>query len=762
MNPKTTIGLVLAAVLAMLGVWWAQSTGDDAEAGRSGPQALFESAPGDLTAFEIVDTRSEQPFGFARDGENWRLVSPITGPAEQFAVNGEVNLITGLKYEKQYPPGQMDRPDEDLTSLDKPLRIVRMTGADGRTHVVRIGKRQIMSTRTYVRLNDDETIYLVDEDVNAKLKCNLSDYRAGRVAEFATADAIEVEASGDRQYRLTRSGGSWTIDSPIKARGDTGKINALLSGLANLRVAEFVDDAPASLRPFGLDPPRLVIAVNTEKKNPKPTPPPPASAPAEPEFDIERDTMRIALGGEADGKVFAKIDDAESPAVFQIADSTYTQLATPLDDLRDKKIAGLPPGQVQQITLTTGGQSVKLQHSAGRWQITEGLHGQLPLPAEFAAVDELIRAVRELSAAGFEDAEMPTFGLGAPRATIELTAQGQVDPYRLTIGGLTGSETGAYVRNDREAFVAVASAEAVTPLLASPASFLTRELVTAPQDEIVRFDLSFRDWRCTVSRESGAWRFVSPVDGAADESAVQRLVSDFANLRGRKVVAAGSDASAWGLADPEVRVRVLAQPKAAPKPPTTQPDSAPAEEPPPPAVSYSVSVASKDGRVFAMREGGLAICEIDAKVLDDLKSELFDTDVIDLDPPKASMLAFSGTADFSFTRRDERWKLVGEPTFSVDEAKVNEVLTALNDLRATRFARYAGAEPAEYGLDDPELTISVGLSDSETISLWISARGPNDGDRYACLENDRGRVFVISAESLMKFLKQVAAFQKAN
>ncbi len=100
-------------------------------------------------------------------------------------------------------------------------------------------------------------------------------------------------------------------------------------------------------------------------------------------------------------------------------------------------------------------------------------------------------------------------------------------------------------------------------------------------------------------------------------------------------------------------------------------------------------------------------------------------------------------------------------------------------MRATHFVRYAGAQPAEFGLDAPAvaLTIQSGGEAPVTLSvsasgpddggryasaLSVSASGPDDGGRYASVSTASDRVFVIKSEDVDKIAKQVTDFRRAG
>lgn len=765
MNQKTTIGLVLALVIAAVGVWWAESGSNaPAEKTASGPKSLFDPAIADVAEFEWM-VEGATPLKFVMDKDKWRMTAPVAGAAEHFVVNGDVEKIKGLKYSVAYAKGNNERPSDELSGLQKPARIGKLTDKSGKSVVVKIGSRQSLSSKTYVQKEGDDAIYLVDSDLNAELKHGLSDFRGKKVCEFTPTDAIRLEAAGDAQYVFTGGAAKWTLDMPFKARGDKTAISNLVRSLSQLTADRFVDDESKNLRPYGLDKPRLVVSVQTETKTPKPPPAPPASAPAEPQFDVSSKTYKIAFGGSAEDKVFAMMQEPASPAVFQIPESVFKQIAVKLDDLRDKAICEVESARAQKITISAKGESVTLDKQNGVWMISSGLQGADRPTAETIAVEDLLKALKELKAIGFESEVMPSQGFKEPRSTIEVTCEGQVESTRLVIGGVTASKTGAYVRNDRDGTVAVVKAESTTALMVRPVEFLSRELMRFQRDMAAKVELGFPNYSVVASKEDAGWKISAPVQGNAEATAVNAILGDLSMLRGRRVVGMASEASKFGLTPPTVRVSVTVNnpPKPKPQPPTTQPgpDSPPEMEAQPPS-HYAVDLTKMGDVVYAMAAGGSTVCEVDAKVIDDCLSELLDTKIASLEPSQARRLAFEGSEKFSFEKSGDTWKLLGEPTFGVDPVKVTETFTLLNTAKCTEYVRYMGAKLGDYGLDKPSLSVTAECEGGSPMTLMISAKGPDKGGRYGCLSTVKDRVFVIKQEDVDKLTKRVQDFQKAG
>jgi len=750
MNPKTTIVLVMALMLAVIGVWWVQSSEQQQEPADAGPKPLFDPAPGDITAFEIK-TGDDPALVLSKQGDQWTLEKPVQGPAEHFAVNSDVTKVAGLTIAKSYKPGDDDRPSDSMAGLSPPRRVVKLTESGGDSHVLKIGERQALSDRTYVQKQGDETIYLVEADLNKELKGGLTDYRGKQIARFNPADAVRVELSGAHDYVLVKSNDRWTVDAPVKGRADSAIVNNLLRSLSNLRVVEFVTDDPPSLRPYGLEEPQFAVTVKTEKKTPVPPPPPPATAPAEPEFEVKTEQIRVAFGGRAGDKVFARQLETPVRSVIQVNEATVKQIEKGLDDVRSKNLIGTETARAQKLVVEAEGDAVTLEKKESVWQITEFPNDDPMKFAEFAAVDELLRTLKDLKAIGFEDKVLPTFGFDEPRAVIELHTEGQIEPDRLIVGNATPSQTGVYVRNAREDLVAVVPAPTAEKLTIKPHAFLNRQVVRFRRETAERIEINRGDETIALAKAGAGWRFKAPVEGPTNTTAVNNILADLSNLRGRRVVARPASASAFGLNNPTVTVQVTVRPLAEP---TTQP-----AEPPPPK-SYTLRFSEHDGLVYAMAEQGSVICEIDAKVLDDLRAEFLDTKIFTLKPADITRISAAGAVPYAFQKRGENWTLDGEATFQTDADKITELLNALRDLRAESYVAYKDADPAAYGLTKPHATLTASAADGTTHELMISADGPDAGGRYATTGATPGRVFVIQSDDVTGLARGVADFQK--
>jgi hypothetical protein len=75
-------------------------------------------------------------------------------------------------------------------------------------------------------------------------------------------------------------------------------------------------------------------------------------------------------------------------------------------------------------------------------------------------------------------------------------------------------------------------------------------------------------------------------------------------------------------------------------------------------------------------------------------------------------------------KSEDEWRLVEPFAYPADASKVSSALSALTGLEADRRLPAAGADPAEYGLDEPVLTVDLGTSDGDAVEIVVGDELP--------------------------------------
>lgn len=755
MNQKTTYIMLAAVVAAALGIWALRPDAPKNDKTETQTRELFDPAPDNLTAIE-VSPQDRPPLMFSKVDGRWQITAPITAQAVAGMVDRIGTQLREMVVRLSFKSNDPDRPGDDLTGLSRPIRL-KVTDAAGKAWLLKVGREVPAKREMYVQRDADETIYVVSSELRVDLERGLADFRDKRITTLEVNEARRIEIAGGESYVLARGGDdAWTVESPVRGRADKTAVENILRTIGGMMVANFVDAPPGALGAYGLEKPALKVVVHCEKRTPKPATQPAATQPAPPQFDVMPYTVAFSLGAKTGDKRFGKLDDGSAaPTIFQIMDSQVAAFAPSLTSLRDKAIARFAANRVQKVSIRSASGSAELERQPAGWRFASGAPTKGEA-AEAAAVEDLLRALRELSAIGFEpDDPLREDGLAHPRVEITLTEEGTPAPIRLQVGSMTPSESGIYVRNEGEMFIAVAKAEAVEPLEVTPLSFAPRNMLQFDRSQVTRIDATQEGRNISLTLDTGRWRAAAPLNSDADASAVINLMADLSNLRARTMAGPASELARFGLEPPLATCRITLQPP----PPASQATSAPAEPP----RTVVVRAGRANGNSYVFVEGGELIGEVDARVVENLTAELLDKKVVEVQASAIQSLRISrGTTVIKFERRGGEWTLAGESSFPVDAAKLTPLTERFATLKAQRYIRYEAGPLASFGLDPAAVTVIAELEGGTTQELRISASGPADDAlmRRFATTGSGGRVFLLSKDDATAFDADLKSFRR--
>ncbi len=94
-------------------------------------------------------------------------------------------------------------------------------------------------------------------------------------------------------------------------------------------------------------------------------------------------------------------------------------------------------------------------------------------------------------------------------------------------------------------------------------------------------------------------------------------------------------------------------------------------------------------------------------------------------------------------KSNDEWRLVEPFEYPADSSEVSSALSALTGLKADRRLPAADADLAEYGLDEPALTVDLGTSGGETVAISVGDEMPL-GSKRALEVAGRGEIVVAS------------------
>lgn len=763
MNFKTT-GLLLGLLIVVGLVWLLFPRGQtpaDVEPPPS-PRApattdLLDPRPKDEDIVRVEVERPGQPrLVLERSAANaeagveqdWRMVEPLAAQAESFKVSGLIRTLTGLQSQSRYEPGAAGAPTAADAGLEPPAATITLVDAQGKRTAVQIGKKAAMSNDTYVRLAERPTIHVVARDLRPQVQERIQDYRAKRLLRFKPDEVVRARIEHDgRTYDFSRSGAEWVINEPTRAYADGAKLRSkLLSPLSMMQAADFVEDAPTSLTPYGLDEPFLTVTLTTEHRRTVTTAPSEAAETQPAEVRIDTQTHVVRIGGFADLKNERRYAQTDAgPAVVAVGATEVAGLVPNLNELRDPRVTRLKAADLTEISLILAGQTAVLRKSDGTWRIV-GDAGEL----DDDAVKDFVTAIEELSAIStIDEPEAPaTYGLDVPRAELAISATGRVTPLVLRIGGATASGRNAYVQLADQPGVVVVSEAQAARLAVNPPSLRSREVFGYALERLQRIRVERDGGAFLIERDGEGWALREPTDTPLNVAAARALAQDLARLRARTVVARDEPAR-YGLEPPAVTIRFEVT---APAPATVpaSPEAAATE-------SHVLRVGRANGVAYAHRDDDPLIFELDESVWQSLTAELIEPRVFAFTADavqRVQIVATGGTLELA--RQGERWIYVPDPFVALDQKKVQDFVHDLAELRVETWLAYHDGDLAAAGLESAPASVRIELTDGTEAVMTLTQEQPGDLPRRAGLPAER-RIFRLrpaDAEKILRGLNQ--------
>lgn len=389
-------------------------------------------------------------------------------------------------------------------------------------------------------------------------------------AKLVTASADDITAIDlvfpDREIALRKQDGAWRLTKPIEAPADDAAVKTLLGALTGAEVQKSLDSLPNDIASFGLDKPDPTVKLATAKG----------------------DLPAIAVGKNAaiGGKTYVRVDDEQKvvlvPSTFKFALNKQPK------DLRDKQLLAFKDEDVTRIDIApaNGAPVALVRKDTDVWTLEPS--GQ---PADITEVRSYLSSLRATRAVDFPDSNAAAAGLDAPRLTVTV-GLGNDAKQTLLIGKDTTQGTQKQIfakRGDQPAVVTLGDWSFRT-LGKDAWQFRDKTVLGFGTDRVGRVVMERKEGpgATLVHGEPGGWT----VEGEQQSKggAIQRFIDDLRDLRGSAIAEEpAKNLKRFGLDAPDVRFTIVDRDQ---KPMGT------------------VLLAKRDGKYYAVREGGPTVFEV--------------------------------------------------------------------------------------------------------------------------------------------------------
>ncbi len=502
-------------------------------------------------------------------------------------------------------------------------------------------------------------------------------------------EAITIKRESDT-IRLRRvEGGGWEMLEPVKARGDRATADDVVTSLATARMDREIAPNPTKLGDFGLDPAGAEVRLEVKGR---------------------KEPLVLLVGAKSPTGAWVYAKEGSKPAVMTVSEVVGRDTGRPVADFRDKTVLAFDKKSVSAVDLEVAGDRISLAaDEPGKWRIVK--------PAAYRADADIVSDfLDKLESAKVKEfvAESPPslgqYGLDRP-ATVTVSGKDKERSSRaLLFGRLDPDKKGVYVMRAGEPGVMLAPEDLWTAFPRTVAALRDKVVVAYAYDKANRVELESPRGRVVIERDGTGWKITTPEALKADSGAVNSLLWNIRDLRASGFLAEAATDIPRFLTKPEVIVRIWEEGAREAKTLLLQPS---------PQVR-----GGKPAAVAAVKGQG-PVMLVDAKALQDLskaETDLRDKSLFpafELNEVKRARVTAAGKPLVVERSGESDWNVLEPARGPARRAKVTNLFLSLKSLRWKEIVSPEGDDTPRYGLDHPELEVSLYKADGSELGTLL-------------------------------------------
>jgi len=500
---------------------------------------LWDVEPKDVEV--LIIKRKGETVRIRRTDTGWELLEPVKTRADRGAVDGIVSTLVTARVDREVAatPGKLDEfglvpPETEVTLEVKgraPLALL-------------VGAKSPTGAWLFAKESGKPAVVALSEIVARDLAKPVTELRDRTVLAFDRKGVGQVDIqllgqlSGETITVESPEAGKWRVTKPRVLPADPDVMADFLEKLDGAKAKDFVEDAPRSLAPYGLDRPATVTLWIGKDK--------------------ERASRSLLFGREDKEKKGVYVMRSGEPGVLLVGEELWTAVPKSVGVLRDKVVLAYQYDKVSRVELAGPRGALTLERDGIGWKLT----APEALKADTGAVNGILWRIRDLRASGFlaEEATAIARFVPKPEVTVKLWEEGAKEPKVLFLASsreTRGGQPAAVAAVEGRGPVVLVDGKALDDLARGPDDLRDKSLLPAfDMGDVKRARLVSGGAPLVVERKGESdWQVVEPKRGGTKERRVADLLVSLKALRWKSIASAkGEDAARFGLDKPELDI----------------------------------------------------------------------------------------------------------------------------------------------------------------------------------------------------------------
>jgi hypothetical protein len=429
------------------------------------------------------------------------------------------------------------------------------------------------------------------------------------------------------------------------------------------------------------------------------------------------------------------------------------QLTTDDAEKHAQNVLNFDRDKIDGILIQNGDDKIDLRRRDQKWRLETPVKDQ----ADALAVDNLLSALeswqkqttisaKEIDA---DKGRLGEFGLNKPKLRLKLSGQGA--PAEIWFGKDAALEGKMYVRfeNSKETYLVPQSIKKEIEKKAD--DFRDKKLTDLTATQVTRLVLKTAAGEMELQKKGEHWEIVKPMRARADDQKVGDLIAQITTARIDQFVAEDrGDLHPYGLAEPRGSIILFGAPDKSDK--TVEQGQ----------MLQIGSVPEKDKDQvyvrFTPRNFVYTLSKKTESLLDTKPNDLRDKHLVRFDRNILDRITIEpqGKPKVVLARKNDAWTIASRNNAPANPSEANRLIDALANEQVTRFVEDVASNLGKYGLDKPQLQITLSSFASENTAetkagdqpFAVIAFGKTEGDNVYARVGDEPFVVAVRQAAL--------------
>ena len=324
---------------------------------------------------------------------NWKLTLPFSASGDSTEAEAFISEIAGLKKTRTV---EEHPKDLSIYGLSSPFLKIHFKFENKKEETLLIGNESPLGGHLYFKRGSQSAVMMAASSQSSFEK-SIYSFRDKTLLNFNTSSIQHIQILREKNpLELKKTGEVWRISGDIRAQGDKDAIMNFLQAIQFSRVTEFVDEAPESMEPYGLNPPKLKLVL-----------------------DFDDGSQTLSLGNLKEGKgYFGRINDSKN--IILVGTRLFEVLSKKTVDFLDKTLFEFEEKEILQLSLQSKSETIRvIRDKNDSWNI----QSPIKTAADLSTVNSLLFDLKEAQITKYIKISMDTpesFGLDNPQKSFSL------------------------------------------------------------------------------------------------------------------------------------------------------------------------------------------------------------------------------------------------------------------------------------------------------------------------------------------------------